>query len=288
MSRASRVASRSGEAKRLLECAQAHGWSVETTRDNHLRFVRPSDGYVVITGSNLAGRDYYNARAELRRAGLPVDQRPKQLEVVPPPEGVQEKEAEMATFNVMIDPVAPERTPKRWTQEDDEEAELAERTERRRWSVEEDDLLLDGWRSKSVNAPELAEMLGRTVAAVQARAYLLGPLHGVGTDIGAYYGNASRRLNRRPKLRAVPTSDDVTQALILQLLEAASDGLDQVRDQVRELREALDVERQARLAQAEELRVVTDAVRALDARVDGVSSAAEAFTSLRNRLAGRS
>jgi len=57
---------------RWIAQARAQGWTVEPTRNGHLWWRRP-DGMATVTGVRLGdARALWNARAQLRRAGLRI------------------------------------------------------------------------------------------------------------------------------------------------------------------------------------------------------------------------
>ena len=59
------------ELRALLEYAQQHGWDCRLTSNGHYRLAGP-DGALVFTGSTPSDmRSVRNARAQLRRHGLP-------------------------------------------------------------------------------------------------------------------------------------------------------------------------------------------------------------------------
>lgn len=54
----------------LRKRALAQGWRIEPTRNGHERWLSPSGGTAVISGTPSDHRALLNARADLKRAGL--------------------------------------------------------------------------------------------------------------------------------------------------------------------------------------------------------------------------
>lgn len=58
--------------KRLKRLAREAGWTVEQTRNGHLRWTSPSGARVTSAGTGSDSRGVLNLVADLRRAGLDV------------------------------------------------------------------------------------------------------------------------------------------------------------------------------------------------------------------------
>lgn len=60
------------ETEKMIRIAKREGWNVEVTRGNHLKFLPPNNGPIIIAGltSNTSG--VLQTRKRLRKAGLNV------------------------------------------------------------------------------------------------------------------------------------------------------------------------------------------------------------------------
>lgn len=61
------------ETARLARHAEAAGWTVDKTRNNHIVFAAPTGQKVFTSSTPGDKRATKNLRAQLRRAGLAVD-----------------------------------------------------------------------------------------------------------------------------------------------------------------------------------------------------------------------
>lgn len=60
-----------GQLRKLVAEAEAAGWTVERTRNNHIRFLSPDGKHLIVCGSTESDhRAIRNTKARLRRAGL--------------------------------------------------------------------------------------------------------------------------------------------------------------------------------------------------------------------------
>lgn len=64
------------ETRRIVRLAETHGFVVEETRNNHLRFLSPSGEIIVGAKTPSDPRSHLNLLSQLRRAGL-QDRAPK-------------------------------------------------------------------------------------------------------------------------------------------------------------------------------------------------------------------
>ena len=59
------------ELRDLIRLAETAGWTVEQTRNSHLRFLSPDGEHIIVCGTTESDhRAIRNTRARLRRAGL--------------------------------------------------------------------------------------------------------------------------------------------------------------------------------------------------------------------------
>lgn len=65
------IARDASEFRAIVKIARKNGWRVETTRNNHIKFLAP-DNTTTIIASTTAGtnRAFVNLKAQLRKAGL--------------------------------------------------------------------------------------------------------------------------------------------------------------------------------------------------------------------------
>lgn len=60
------------DVRRWVKIARKAGWTVELTKDSHVRWLSPNGGRTYTSGSPSDGRGRLNARSELRRLGLDI------------------------------------------------------------------------------------------------------------------------------------------------------------------------------------------------------------------------
>jgi predicted RNA binding protein YcfA (HicA-like mRNA interferase family) len=60
------------ETEKMIRKAKSAGWTVEITRGNHLRFLPPDNGPIIIAGLTSSTSGVLQTRKRLRKAGLCV------------------------------------------------------------------------------------------------------------------------------------------------------------------------------------------------------------------------